>query len=279
MHEKVQLERLLEGLKGPDWLRVMGISGIVEGERKKWDDRRLYFIREVKSLLEKFRLWKEEERRRKADKEQSVQDEDEREAEDEDEDEEDEETEDEEDEDEEETDTSSATTDDVDALAALQLHNESLSATSRPHKSRSKTKSKTHPTAKAATSTLTSRLKKPSNPFNSTNPSKHRLNSAHSNDKLAPTKKLKLHPTALPPHDAAVQPIKSFFKKPHQRAAALDKTRRSAGRTRLAFGVPLPDPPEKPFELPDGFVSKQAMRASARGSRRLRGEVLGKGGG
>ncbi|KAI4151158.1 MAG: hypothetical protein LQ340_003666, partial [Diploschistes diacapsis] len=69
MHEKVQLERLLDGLHGPDWLRVMGISGIVEGERKNWEDKRVYFVKEVKALLAKFRLWKEEERRRKVERE------------------------------------------------------------------------------------------------------------------------------------------------------------------------------------------------------------------
>ena len=270
MHEKVQLERLLEGLLGPDWLRVMGISGIVEGERKKWEDRRRYFVREVKSMLEKFRRWKEEERRRKADKEQSVKDEDE------DEDEGDEDAVDEEeDEDEaEEADTSSLPNDDVDALAALQLHNESLSASSHSRKSRTKTKTTT---ARSTTTTPTSRLKKPSNPFNTT--SKRPKTNPTSTPNALPSRTLKSATgTHLPVHDPTAKPITSFFAKPHQRAAALDKSRRSAGRTKLAFGVPLPDLPDRPFELPDGFVSQQALRASARGSRRLRFEK-DKGGG
>lgn len=70
-HEKVQLERLLEGLQGPDWLRVMGISGITDGERKSWEGKRDWFMREVTVLIEKFRAWKEEERRRKVEKEPS----------------------------------------------------------------------------------------------------------------------------------------------------------------------------------------------------------------
>lgn len=82
MHEKVQLERLLDGLKGHDWLRVMGISGITDGEKKAYEPKRDYFIREVLILLEKFREWKEEEKRRKVEKEESMLDEDEDQEED-----------------------------------------------------------------------------------------------------------------------------------------------------------------------------------------------------
>lgn len=77
MHEKVQLERLLEGLRGHDWLRVMGISGITDSEKKAYEPKRDYFIREVLLLLEKFREWKEEEKRRKVEKDESMLDEDE----------------------------------------------------------------------------------------------------------------------------------------------------------------------------------------------------------
>ena len=77
MHEKVQLERLLDGLKGHDWLRVMGISGITDGEKKAYEPKRDYLIKEVRILLEKFREWKEEEKRRKVEKEESMLDEDE----------------------------------------------------------------------------------------------------------------------------------------------------------------------------------------------------------
>ena len=77
MHEKVQLDRLLDGLKGHDWLRVMGISGITDGEKKAYEPKRDYFIKEVLILLAKFREWKEEEKRRKVEKEESMLDEDE----------------------------------------------------------------------------------------------------------------------------------------------------------------------------------------------------------
>ena len=118
MHEKVQLERLLDGLKGHDWLRVMGISGITDGEKKAYEPKRDYFIREVLILLEKFREWKEEEKRRKVEKEESMLDEDE--DQEEDGSEEDDES------DESPPDSSGA------EAAAIPMHEEAISATTAP---------------------------------------------------------------------------------------------------------------------------------------------------
>ncbi|KAL9113348.1 MAG: hypothetical protein Q9227_002389 [Pyrenula ochraceoflavens] len=64
-HEKVQLDRLLGELKGPDWLRVMGISGITETEKKLYEPKRVLFVKEVAGMIDKFKHWKEEEKRRK----------------------------------------------------------------------------------------------------------------------------------------------------------------------------------------------------------------------
>ncbi|KAF2707486.1 hypothetical protein K504DRAFT_503725 [Pleomassaria siparia CBS 279.74] len=72
MHEKVQLERLLEGLQGPDWLKVMGITGVTDGDRKDWEPKRNYFVKEVEALVDKFRIWKEEEKRLRAEKEAAL---------------------------------------------------------------------------------------------------------------------------------------------------------------------------------------------------------------
>ena len=73
MHEKVQLERLLDGLKSYDWLKVMGITGITESGAKKFEPKRQYFISEVRALVDKFRIWKDEEKRLKIEKEQAQQ--------------------------------------------------------------------------------------------------------------------------------------------------------------------------------------------------------------
>ncbi|KAL6702945.1 hypothetical protein ACN47E_000787 [Coniothyrium glycines] len=72
MHEKVQLERLLDGLQGPDWLKVMGITGVTDGEKKDWEAKRDYFVKEVEALVDKFRQWKEEEKRLRAEKEAAL---------------------------------------------------------------------------------------------------------------------------------------------------------------------------------------------------------------
>ncbi|KAI9813373.1 MAG: hypothetical protein M1832_006331 [Thelocarpon impressellum] len=71
-HEKDNLERLLEGLRGPDWLRVMGINGITESEKKEYENKRDFFVREVAALIEKFKEWKEEEKRRKQQRDQAL---------------------------------------------------------------------------------------------------------------------------------------------------------------------------------------------------------------
>ena len=69
-HEKVQLDRLLEELKGHDWLKTMGISGVTESEKKLYEPKRALFIKEVAGLIEKFKNWKEEEKKRKKEKEE-----------------------------------------------------------------------------------------------------------------------------------------------------------------------------------------------------------------
>ncbi|KAH6638157.1 something about silencing, SAS, complex subunit 4-domain-containing protein [Boeremia exigua] len=72
MHEKQQLERLLDGLQGPDWLRVMGITGVTAGETRDWESKRDYFVKEVEALVDKFRVWKQEEKRIRAEKEAAL---------------------------------------------------------------------------------------------------------------------------------------------------------------------------------------------------------------
>jgi hypothetical protein len=68
-HEKDQVIRLLEGLQGSDWLKVMGVSGITESKKKDYASAREYFVKGCVAILEKFRTWREEEKRRKLEKE------------------------------------------------------------------------------------------------------------------------------------------------------------------------------------------------------------------
>lgn len=82
-HEKFQLERILDELKGHSWLKTMGITGITDSEKKLYEPKRASLIQRVMALLDKFRAWKEEEKRRKVERERAYTTDDE-EAEDED---------------------------------------------------------------------------------------------------------------------------------------------------------------------------------------------------
>ncbi|KAI4116701.1 MAG: hypothetical protein LQ345_002925 [Seirophora villosa] len=84
-HEKFQLERILEELKGQSWLKCMGITGITESEKKVYEPKRAIFLQRVTALLDKFKAWKEEEKRRKAERERTSATDDEEEEADEDE--------------------------------------------------------------------------------------------------------------------------------------------------------------------------------------------------
>lgn len=133
-HEKVQLEGLLEGLQGPDWLKVMGITAITDGEKKEWEGKRSHFIQGIDELLEKFRLWKEEEKRIKAEKEEKRLAEKEEDEEEEEEEEEDRAAEAEEEQNEEDVASVGPNSSDLDASAARQLLLEARSAQKRPPK-------------------------------------------------------------------------------------------------------------------------------------------------
>ncbi|KAF4988578.1 hypothetical protein FGRMN_9698 [Fusarium graminum] len=70
-HEKDQIVRLLEGLQGHDWLRVMGVSGVTETKKKTFEPARNHFINGCQAILAKFRNWVMEEKRRKMEKDKA----------------------------------------------------------------------------------------------------------------------------------------------------------------------------------------------------------------
>ena len=200
MHEKVQLERLFDGLRGHDWLRVMGISGITDSEKKAYEPKRDYFIREVRVLLKKFQEWKEEEKRRKVEKEESMMDEDEDMEEEEDD-------------------------DDEDSGQELASH-----------------------------------------PGDG-NPSDYNIfydpaaRQLHQEAVLAA--KPRVHHRKPPPLTPQLEkPFTSFYSKRYLREAAIGKHRR--GRARFAFGQPLPEPPDRAFELGDDILTPDTLAAQDR---------------
>ncbi|KAF8865297.1 hypothetical protein BDZ45DRAFT_612449 [Acephala macrosclerotiorum] len=126
-HEKDQVIRLLEGLQGHDWLKLMGVSGITDSKKKDFEPARAHFVRGCEAIIEKFRLWRDEEKRRKLEKEAAMAEA----AEDEEEEEEAEKEEVEEEETPEEDEGNVSDGDppdysDVDASAARQLHEEAI---------------------------------------------------------------------------------------------------------------------------------------------------------
>jgi hypothetical protein len=208
-HEKDQVIRLLEGLQGHDWLKVMGVSGITESKKKDFEPAREYFIKGCQAILEKFRNWREEEKRRKLEKERAQAEIAEAEAEAEAE------------ADGVESDGDPPDYSDVDHAAAMQLHEEAI--------------------ARSAPITPTRR----------------------------PGKRVKIELISEPLPPKEEKELKSFFKKPHLRQAALGKQRRS-GRSVSAWGHPIPDVPEADFELPEEYRDAETLAASARRRRRGR---------
>ncbi|TQN67081.1 hypothetical protein CSHISOI_08353 [Colletotrichum shisoi] len=71
-HEKDQIARLLDGLQGHDWLRLMGVSGVTETRKKQFEPARQHFIKGCQGILDKFRQWSLEEKRRKAEKDRAL---------------------------------------------------------------------------------------------------------------------------------------------------------------------------------------------------------------
>ena len=232
-HEKDQVIRLLEGLQGHDWLKLMGVSGITDSRKKDYEPARAHFIKGCEMIIEKFRIWREEEKRRKLERELAMAEEEEDEDEEADEEEGEEEDngeeeaaeeEGEEDDEDEEDDGDVSDGDppdysDVDASAARQLHEEAI--------------------ARSAPSSRVSEKK--TKPENNHNVAVHELE----------------------------KDFKSFFAKPYLRDAALGKHRRS-GRSAAAWGHPVPELPEVEFDLPEEYRDEETLKVHARRKRRDR---------
>lgn len=229
-HEKEQVIRLLDGLRGPDWLKTMGVSGITESKKKQFEPARAHFIDKCVVVLDKFRKWAAEEKRLKLEKDRAAKesrasqevvspqpDEEDVVEEDVKEQSEDDQghVEDEDDEDAEDNNGSNLSESDIDASVKKQLLEEAM-ARSRM----------------AAKSTRRRPVAEPEAPL------------------------------PEPPE------FKSFFKKPYLRDAALNKSRRR-GRTVMAWGEPVPEPEQQDFELPEEYMDEELLKVRARRLRRV----------
>ncbi|KAJ5719859.1 hypothetical protein N7493_006737 [Penicillium malachiteum] len=262
-HEKQQLDRLLEELRGQDWLRVMGLTGVHENEKKLYEPKRDILIQELVALLNKFQAWKDEEKRRKIAKEKTAPVGDaeadsrrsrkrSRPAED-------------------ATEESSLSPElatpstpdpsDVDALAARQLHQEARSASDSAAKSRRKSISgprKSKPKADEDEQTKTTDKKG----------SQKRQKTQEPEPSPIPPDPV---PFLLPPIDD--KPFTSFFSDPSERETALSAingNREERTDPILAFGQPLGEVEEREFQPPDEFITEEAIQSSRRQRRLLK---------
>jgi len=72
MHEKGELERIFEELKGPDWVKTMGLTGVIDIEKRGFEKKRDYYIDAIQALLDKFRAWRAQEKELKARKDAAL---------------------------------------------------------------------------------------------------------------------------------------------------------------------------------------------------------------
>lgn len=239
-HEKEQVIRLLDGLRGPDWLKTMGVSGITESKKKQFEPARAHFINKCEVVLDKFRKWAAEEKRLKLEKERTVKEsrasQDSGSAKDEDED---------------------GDEGDFEAEAEAELSGE------EQEDAASAEVQETH-----EGEGVDERGSDP--PESDVDASAKQLHEeAMARSRMAAAKSTRRRAVVVPEVPPPPPPeFKSFFKKPYQREAALNKTRRR-GRSVMAFGHPVPEPEEMDFDLPEEYRDEDMLKARARRLRRM----------
>ncbi|KAI1298251.1 hypothetical protein F5Y03DRAFT_368447 [Xylaria venustula] len=232
-HEKDQIIRLLGELQGPDWLRTMGVNGVTESRRKTFEPARDHFIKGCQAILDKFRAWSQEEKRRKLERERALAEES---------DEEEDEGQKEDDADESDSGEEAASASDVDMVDVEDGSGDDGASDGEPPE---------YSDVDAAARQLHDEAMERARYAAATSPRRNRGEPP---------------PTIL---DVAPREFTSFFDKRHQRDAALSKGRRR-GRTVLAWGHPVPEMSDYDFKLPEFFLDEDTLRAHERQKRRDR---------
>ncbi|KAJ5974368.1 hypothetical protein N7481_011578 [Penicillium waksmanii] len=280
-HEKQQLDRLLEDLRGQDWLRVMGLTGIHENEKYLYEPKRRILIQELVALVNKFQIWKDEEKRRKMSKDkplllaeetdsqsrprprsqkrpqapEAVSEEGSP-----------------------LTDTPSTPPDphDVDALAARQLHQEARSASVAKHrKSISENRKPASKPVDDHTKPASKSKDTPNTTTNTKDPVKRQKTLLDMNFISSTTPAPALPP--LPPHPPD-KPFTSFFEDRSTRdtaVAVISGTPHSHNQIILAFGHPIPEAEEQDFQPSPEILTEEAIYSSRRQMRRLKRQSRG----
>ncbi|KAI1169803.1 hypothetical protein F4777DRAFT_584556 [Nemania sp. FL0916] len=250
-HEKEVVTRLLGELQGPDWLRTMGVNGVTESRKKSFEPARDHFIRGCQAIIDKFRLWGQEEKRRRLERERVLADESSEDDEDDDDEEdvEDEDDDAEENEGQHEEDVKGSdcservgSVDDVDMADVEHEGDRDGASDGEPPE---------YSDVDEAARQLHDEAMERARYAASASPKRARGEPP---------------PAAV---DPAPREFTSFFEKRHQREAALNKSRRR-GRIVLAWGHPVPDMSEYDFELPDFCLDEDTLKAHERQKRRNR---------
>lgn len=250
-HERNQVVRLLDGLQGHDWLRVMGVSGITETKKKAFEPAREHFIKGCQAILDKFKAWTAEEKRRKLEKERAVAA---------------------------KAEASKASKDENEESTGVDNRTRRGGSAKRANPSEERSSSSSSSSSGSRGSVARSTSDTPDLSDADMSAAKQLREEALAAVKSRSKKSASgLSTTAAPPPPAAPEPVKeftSFFQKKYQRDAALSKSRRK-GRTVLAWGHPIPEMPEAEFELPMEMLDEATLRSQARRKRR---DKRGKGG-
>ncbi|KAM3467131.1 hypothetical protein MY5147_008889 [Beauveria neobassiana] len=234
-HEKDQIIRLLEGLQGHDWLRVMGVSGITETKKKTFEPARAHFIKGCQGIIDKFKNWSLEEKRRKQERERTLAAEHAQE------------------ELKEVHDIGDAEDEEMDDV------NDSTPT----HQSRSEDGRGIDEEDEDALMNSQDN----SSEASSSSPAKQLRQEAMARSKMT-AKRPRSDTVAITPRQSETpKEFKSFFSKKYERDGALNKHRR-AGRNILAWGHPIPDIAEMDFDLPEDYRDDELLKARARKRRR-----------
>ncbi|RYP61856.1 hypothetical protein DL771_009975 [Monosporascus sp. 5C6A] len=249
-HEKDQIIRLLNELQGHDWLRTMGVNGVTESRKKTFEPARDHFIRGCQAILEKFRLWSQEEKKRKLEKERAMA----------------EEAEQQQDEDE----------DEVEEVNEARENGGSSDKEQDEMKEGGRDADEDVDMCKLEGGEISDSVSDGDPPdYSDVDASiAKQLNeeaSARASYTTSDIKRSRGELPTWPPEPFVAREFTSFFAKRHQRDAALNNRRRR-GRTAMAWGHPVPDTPDADFELPEEYRDPETLKAHARQKRRARRE-------
>ncbi|KAH8682466.1 something about silencing, SAS, complex subunit 4-domain-containing protein [Xylariales sp. PMI_506] len=247
-HEKDQIIRLLGELQGPDWLRTMGVSGVTESKKKTFEPARDHFVRGCQAILDKFRWWSQEEKRRKLDRERALAEEAEdvgREVSQEPDEEQDEDDE--------------AAGDDAEeeegAEESVQGQDVEMADAGSAEESPGSVSESDPPDSSDVDASIAKQLRE------------EVLASAKFTSS-ASLKRSRGEPLLTPELDVKRE-FRSFFEKKHEREVALSNVRRSR-RIAKAWGHDVPEAEEGNFNLTEEYRDEETMKARERRKRRDR---------